>query len=124
MWRFAVEELADFADALLAHVFEDAVEHFLHGAAGRLAAAVEPGVGTDKWTEQPGEGRSLMVGAIADDGWAGVMALIIRVGARERSQPDRREQFLFHLLEHGALARRIEHGMSEAGGENLIGTNR
>ena len=60
------EEFADLADALFLHVFEDAVEHFLDGALGVLAAAVEFDVGADQRAEEPGEGGALMVGAVTN----------------------------------------------------------
>src|SRR4051812_49849220 len=63
----AVEELADFADALFLHVFQDAGEHFVRGFFGFFAAAVEFDVGADQWAQQPGKGGALVVSAVARD---------------------------------------------------------
>src|ERR1700716_2577286 len=83
-----------------------------------VGVSFQPGI--DKWSDEPSPDGSLMVAAVARTKIAGINRFVFGSVGRKRAQANRRDQFLLHKIDYGIPAFRIENGMIERDGKNLI----
>ena len=76
---------------------------------------LEPGV--DKWADQPGPHRSLVIGRVAGAQVSEIARLEIGLAGRQRAQADRRQQPLADDIQHRLPAAVVEHLMLQREGQ-------
>ena len=83
------------------------IEEMVGAIARLLVDSVNQNVGAEERSQQPRPDCALMIGAVAALVIAVVVAAVIRIARRERSEAVGREQFPFRLLRpRAALVRR------------------
>src|SRR5262249_3882418 len=107
--RRRVKDLRDGADALVAQV----MSHRRQERERRRAVLVDAEMREGEWTEEPAPDRSLMIGAVAPVGAAGIRALISRIARREAPQSERRVEVAGARVDHAPLAVGVERAFGE-----------
>jgi len=104
VWRIAIEDLADAAEASLAQVRRETRQQRL-----RLSGiAVHAIVRQRERAEQPAPDRALVIGGVALAYAAGVDADIVGMPRRQAAQSNRGQQFAAAGIHHRMCAPRIE----------------
>src|SRR2546427_5717965 len=78
----------------------------------------------NKWANEPGPNRALMIRAIARTQITAVDWFVIRIVRRERTEANGRDQFFFRDLHDRSPMRRIQNRMIERNGKELIWSTR
>src|SRR6266568_5662432 len=102
-------------------MLREAFEKFACGGA-IVRMHFEPRI--NKWANEPGPNRALMIRAIARTQITAVDWFVIRIVRRERTEANGCDQFFFRYLHDRSPMRRIQNRMIERNGKELIWSTR
>src|SRR5215813_15605071 len=98
MRRVTLEDLSYLTNATITEMIGQAGKELISALANFRCGAMHANIRGEKRPKQPGPYRALVVGSIAAELVATILAKIARVGRPHRTQSHRREQFAVHGL--------------------------